>query len=315
MQVSAPLVGGGFGAPGIPATGAMTATSGAATLGGAGPVVSTNLVGGPAAAMPVLGTWPAAAPVVATITGSPALLGQGAAATAALPMPISTVTPAGASAAPAPAAGAAGTQPLTTLAPGGSPQDAALVEQTLNVLRQSPSGAQVVDRLLAVGAKINVISDAEFQSMGHDSAHAFYDPKIDTMFLRRSDLADANNINFAAVALAHEGTHLLDDVANLADPMVSQITSNVVAAGGLNTPAGIEAREQGMFELMMVKEARAFTFAGQVARDLQVKLDDTDPTKVAISGGNDQTTYNAVWQRLLQSSYNPQGRTAAVRNL
>lgn len=292
LQVSAPLVGGGFGAPSVPVTGAVTATLGAATVGAVLPAPAVNLVGG--APLP---------------TPLPALVGA-AAAPAIAPLPTPMPVPVA-----APGTALPGAQSLTTLAPGGSPQDAVLVEQTLNVLRQSPSGAQVVDRLLAVGAKINVISDAEFQAMGHESAHAFYDPKIDTMFLRRSNLADTKNVNFAAVALAHEGTHLLDDVANLAEPMIGQITSKVAAAGGLGTAAGIEARDQGMFELMMVKETRAFLFSGQVARDLKVPFDNSDPTKVAVDGGNDQATYNALWQRLLRSSYNEAGRTAAPRNL
>ena len=320
-----------FATPAVPTTGASTAALGATTIGGAmaapvnvnfppampaptgasfGP--TTNVIGAPA---PVPGinsapinttgmpgaTTPApsgAAGTIAALTGAPAAGAFGAPATAA----------AGVGAAAAP-------RPLTTLAPGGNPQDAALVERTLGVLRQTPAGAQVVDRLLAVGAKVNVISDQEFAAMGHGSAHAFYDPKIDTMFLRRSDLSDDANVRFAAVALAHEGTHLLDDVAKLSDPFIAEVTQRVAAAGGLATAQGAEIRDQAMFELTMIKETRAFLFAGQVARELNMQLPATDPTSTAIAGGNDQATFNAVWQRLLSSSYNEQGRTAAPRNL
>lgn len=149
--------------------------------------------------------------------------------------------------------------------------------------------------------------------MGEQDAHAFYDPKSDTMYLRRSELADEKNRSFAAVALAHEGTHLLDDLGGVGDPLIQEISAKVTAAGGLGTAAGIEARDQGLFELMLLKETRAFTFAGSVARELGVRLGDNDPTATAIAGGNDQQTYAAVWDRLLRSSYNEQHRTAAVR--
>lgn len=311
-QLGATIIGGGN-TPGVATTGAAGAALGIAMLrtgaivGGGGPASTTP-------AMPLATTLLGATPTV--VRGSPHLL---------VPSNVVTTTPgaaiAGAGAAPdaAPGAapGAATPAParLTTVAPGGNQGDADLVERTLGVLRGSPAGAQVVDRLLAVGAKVNVISDAEFQSMGHGDSHAFYDPKIDTMFLRRSDLADTSAIRFAAVALAHEGTHLLDDVAGIAEPMVREIEARVASAGGLGTAAGIEARDQGLFELTMVKETRAFLFAGQVARELGMQLPATDPTSTAIAGGNDQATFTAVWERLLRSSYNPTNRTALPRNL
>ncbi len=313
-----------FTTPTVPTTGASTAALGATTIGGAmaAPVnvnfppampapigesftPTTNVIGVPA---PVPGIN--SAPID---LNAPAALGTPALG-ATLPTSSASATIAALTGAPV-AGAAAAPRPLTTLAPGGNPQDAALVERTLGVLRQSPAGAQVVDRLLAVGAKVNVISDQEFAAMGHGTAHAFYDPKIDTMFLRRSDLSDNANVQFAAVALAHEGTHLLDDVAKLSDPFISEVTQRVAAAGGLATAQGAAIRDQAMFELTMIKETRAFLFAGQVARELNMQLPASDPTSTAIAGSNDQATFNAVWQRLLSSSYNDQGRTAAPRNL
>lgn len=330
-----------FATPAVPTTGASTAALGATTIGGAtaAPLVNvnfpsampapigasfaptTNIIAAPA---PVPGID--SRPIDTNAPGAQGALGAFGAPAFGAPafgapalgatMPTSSATGTIAALTGAPVAGAAAApRPLTTLAPGGSPQDAALVERTLGVLRQSPAGAQVVDRLLAVGAKVNVISDEEFAGMGHGTAHAFYDPKIDTMFLRRSDLSDATNVQFAAVALAHEGTHLLDDVAKLSDPFIAEVTQRVAAAGGLATAQGAAIRDQAMFELTMIKETRAFLFAGQVARELKVQLPTTDPTSTAIAGGNDQATFNAVWQRLLSSSYNEQGRTAAPRNL
>ena len=349
-QAPAPLVGGGlpsasagaalpaapplssFGTPMVPTTGASTAALGATAIGGAmaapvnaaatfpttvptpnviplnppvpgidGPPINTNAPGAIASTT----TATSASGIIAALTGGPAP-GAPAVAAPATGIPTTGAPALGAAAAP---------RPLTSLAPGGNAQDAALVERTLGALRQSPAGAQIVDRLLAVGARVNVISDEEFKAMGHDSAHAFYDPKIDTMFLRRSDLADTTNVQFAAVALAHEGTHLLDDVAKLSDPFINDVSTRVAAAGGLATAQGAGIRDQALFELTMIKETRAFLFAGQVARELNVKLPATDPTATAIAGSNDQATFNAVWQRLLNSSYNEQGRTATPRNL
>lgn len=250
----------------------------------------------------------AAALGAATLTAAPSFQ-------APLPAPLPalaaspTTAPVTATAAPAVAP-----QRLTSVAPGGQQADANLVEATLAVLRQSPSGAQLVDRLLAVGARINVISDADFRAMGHADAHAFYDPKIDTMFLRRSNLADAANVRFAAVALAHEGTHLLDDVGMVSDPFVREAARRVQAAGGPGTAQGAELQRQALFELTMIKEARAFVFAGQVAKELRVQTSASDPTSVAAAGANDQPTYDRVWQALLASGYNPERRSAAPRN-
>jgi hypothetical protein len=270
-------------APAVAALGASSLTS----------VPGGGLFATPVAAAPIAITGAAAAPV------SPAV------APIASPAPVAAVAAPAAPATP---------QRLTSLAPGGSQADANLVESTLGVLRQSASGAQLVDRLLAVGARINVISDAEFQAMGHADAHAFFDPKSDAMYLRRSDLADASSTRFAAVALAHEGTHLLDDVGNVADPFIQQAAARVQAAGGLSTAQGIEVQKQVLFELMMIKESRAFVFAGQVAKDLAVKTPATDPTSIAAAGGNDQATYQKVWSSLLTSGYNPEHRAGAPRS-
>jgi hypothetical protein len=275
-------------------TATVAAAIGAATLGGG---VPTPAPSAPATALDTSMIAPGPLPGTTNLT---AALGPVGARTAAS-------VPAGAAAAPI------GAARLTTVAPGGSQQDADLVERALGVLRHSASGAMIVDRMLAVGAKINVISDGEFAAMGHETAHAFYDPKIDTMFLRRSDLGDPAKVQFAAMALAHEGTHLLDDVGGIAEGFTRELTARVVAAGGLHGAAGREARDQGLFELMMIKEARAFVFAGTVGRELGVRMPAADPTSVAIAGANDQATYVAVWQRLLQSSYNEQGRHAHPR--
>lgn len=221
----------------------------------------------------------------------------------------------GAVAAPAPAAPAAAPvqpQSLTALASGGSASDAQLVEGTLATLRSTPAGAQIVDRLLANNAKVNVISDAQFTQMGQADAHAFFDPNIDTVYLRRSDLVKDQQM--AAVELAHEGTHLLDDIAGLNKPLFAQSEARAQAMGGTTSQAN-EVRAQAQFEEMIISEARAFTFSGQVAKQLGYnKLTNTDPTLISATGTNDQATYARVFQALLKGPYNTENRAAQVRN-
>lgn len=249
------------------------------------------------------------APTSCALAPAP-LVQQQAATVPSVPAPTATAAgPAPTTTAPATSAAAdatAGAGRLTTVAPGGSQSDADLVEGALETLRRSTAGAVVVDRLLATDARINVVSDAEFAAMGQDGAHAFYDPKVGAMYLRRTDLQGESGADFAAVALAHEGVHMLDDTA--------RVDAAYVAAASRSIAAGSLTQEQARFELTMIREARAFTFAGQVARELGVQLPQDDPTHVAASGANDQATYAAVWAALLGSSYNPEGRAAAVQN-
>ena len=226
----------------------------------------------------------------------------------------SSVTASPATAAPQP-------HPASTDAPIAAPgatgtvTDAALVQRALDALRSTPTGARVVDRLLAVRAKVAVLSDGEFAAVGRADARAFYDPATQTMSLRRSDLLDVDRSRVAAVALAHEGTHLLDDVGRVAASWLARTSATIASAGGAGTSRGGELARQAAFELTMIREARAFTVAGQVARDLGVALPADDPTVVAARGGNDPGTYAAVWQRLLESPYNAQARTAPVTAL
>lgn len=225
-----------------------------------------------------------------------ALTGGGSLGAAAVPAMAST---------PAPAS-------MTALAAGGNASDAQLVEGTLNVLRSTPAGAHIVDRLLANNAKVNVISDAQFAQMGQADAHAFFDPNIDTVFLRRSDLA--TNQQMAAIELAHEGTHLLDDIAGLNKPLFAEAQARAQALGG-TTPQAREVEAQARFEEMIISEARAFTFAGQVAQQLgYTRLASSDPTLISARGSNSQATYAQVFQALLKGPYNTEHRTAQVRN-
>jgi hypothetical protein len=178
-------------------------------------------------------------------------------------------------------------------------------------LRQSQSGARLLDTLIANKANVVVLSDEEFAQDGQQAAHAYFRPANDTIYMRRSDLQADSTLS--AVELAHEGVHLLDEIGNVDDTFV---TSESQRIGAITDPvARDEATRQAVFELTMIKEARAVLYSGQIVHELgYTGLKADDPTMVAATGGNDQATYGAVWNALLASAYNPDHRTAAVKD-
>lgn len=195
---------------------------------------------------------------------------------------------------------------LTTVGAGGSATDAALVEHALGVLSATASGASIVNGLRGVGAHMMVMSAAEFAANGESGAHAYFDPNTTTLYLRREDLA--NNDKLAAVEIAHEGTHLLDYIGHVNDAWRAQRQQQLVGTSGAFEGAALA---QLRFENMMVAEARAFTFAGQVAREVGWQAPYGDPTFDAMAGANDAATYGRVWQRLLAGPYNTDHLQAA----
>lgn len=191
---------------------------------------------------------------------------------------------------------------------GGSDADAALVTQAMTLLKTSANGAFIANLLTGSGAQISVLSDQEFAAMGESTAHAFYDPNKDTLFLRRSDLQ--GDVKLAAVEIAHEGTHMLDDKGRIGKAAIDDARR---AAGALTDPAAsAAAMKQADFEHTILMEARAFTFSGQVARELGLQLTANDPTMVAAAGSNDTATYQKVWDKLLSSGYNQDHRSARI---
>jgi hypothetical protein len=296
VQSFAPPVRAAYGAP-------APNTQAAAMAAFAGPITVT----GPTTPLPAPGslTISSDASASAVATASNLTLGGPAAAPMAA---------AAAAAAPAPAPAAAG--PVAPVAPiiggTGSPEDTALVRATLDALQRSPIGAAIVQQMNAVGSKIEVMSDAQFAQAGHGGSNAFYDTGNDTMYLRRSHLA--TNPGFSAIELAHEATHMLDDKAGIIRGFEAQAQAGAAALGG-NTPAAIEAARQSRFELTMIMETRAFVITGQVARELGLQVNPSSITGVAARGPNDQQTYSNVWTKLLTSTYNDEGRQAAVRSL
>ena len=194
--------------------------------------------------------------------------------------------------------------------PGAQAGDDQLVAAAFETLRQSPQGAGLVQQLFASGAHINLLSDQQFAQVGEDGAHAFYDPKADTIYLRRSDLQ--SNLKLAAIEIAHEGVHLIDDKAHVGAGYLQQKSKEISQFG--NTAQGAEALKQAQFEYSLILETRAFTYTGQVARELGYDSGPADPTTIAAAGKNDQATYGKVWQALLDSPYNPEQRTATAAN-
>ncbi|MBC7645025.1 MAG: hypothetical protein H7123_07850, partial [Thermoleophilia bacterium] len=138
-------------------------------------------------------------------------------------------------------------------------------------------------------------------------AHAYFDPNVNVLYLRRDDLQ--RDTKLAAIEIAHEGTHLLDHVGKVNDAFTKPREATFAGLGAAQAKA---ARDQLSFESMMVAESRAFVYAGQVARDIGWTGVAADPTSIASAGGNDAATYAKVWQQLLTGPYNNEHRTAAT---
>lgn len=282
----------GGGASGNPSIGGEIAAA-VAGGGAAAPVGGGLMIGGAQAGGGlIIGGW---VPIMGTGFAAEAAARSGAPLVSGIPGTGGTLpTP--------PASAAAGGGPLSG--------DQQLVASALLALQQSGHGARLVDQLISQHANVLVLSDEEFAAAGEQAAHAFYNPANDAIYLRRSDLQ--KDVRLAAVEFAHEGVHLLDDKGRVADAFIKSESARIAA---ITDPAAREAAvQQTQFELTMIKEARAFTFTGRIAYEIGLQLAQGDPTGVAAQGGNDQSTYSAVWQALLGSNYNPQRRTAAIRD-
>ncbi|MCW2924634.1 MAG: hypothetical protein JWM98_2038 [Thermoleophilia bacterium] len=248
--------------------------------------------------------------------------------------PTASVAPAGPAApvgtAPAPTAATyvqAGrsTTGLTPLMPGPhtatpgrldllTPADAGLVDRALGFLRQSPTGAPVLEAMTRYRVKLQVLDDARFAALGHDDAAAYYDTSTDTMSIRRSWLQDKPEKT--ASLIAHEGTHAVDDASGLGAGALQSRIARIKATPGV-TPAQVaQLTDQASWEVSVAKESRAYLVQGQVLRELH----QDDPTKmggavlVAAQGANDHATYDKVFTTIVGSAeggYNPQGRKAA----
>lgn len=199
----------------------------------------------------------------------------------------------------------AGVAPGPASAP---PSDQQLGSRLDQRLRMSASGRMLAERLAAVGALVRIVGDGDPAARGRGAEGVWSDEAGSTLFVRRSRLLAAPDL--AAIELAHEGTHLLDAQARVADPYIAQAAAGIARLG---EAAGAEAVGQVQFELLMARETRATTFAGQVAAELGIALQPGDPTQIAAAGGNSPATYAAVWNALLASPLNVEGRSAPVR--
>ncbi len=263
------------------------------------------------AAMP--SAVPATVPVVA-----PAPIASPAPTTA--PAPVAPVAPVTPTTAPSvtgyivPGRGANGqsaldTRPVAT--PGlqlTTPADRPAVDTMLAQLRRSATGAAVLDGIERQGAKITVLDDAEFTAAGEATTGAYFDPRTDTIVLRRSDLQ--RDPARAATVFAHEATHALDDHGQVgAAWLQAQITHHTNA--GTLTPA---LTEQISSSLTVAKEARSFTVQAQVMRELGVQPQGA-LAEVVRTGANDRATYQTIFTMIAQAGpaggYNTSGASIA----
>lgn len=183
-----------------------------------------------------------------------------------------------------------------------------VVQNTLAVLDATPHGKLVSSGLRSSNAPIIVMTDSDFESKFHSPlAYAMYEPKDKSIYMRRTTLeADPR---FAAVALAHEGTHYLDDVSGIESTAIQRAIDSINL---LEKDRQNDATKQKQWEISMIGEARAFVVSGHVARELGAKLENSDVSAIAAKSVNepDSTIYAKVWQRLLESNYNPEHRMA-----
>jgi len=233
--------------------------------------------------------------------------------TATAPNATGFITPGYGSAGTAPAA--AGRQ--TTATAGRiqllSPNDAPLLKTAFGELAKSTTGKPVLDALQAHGARIAVLSDAEFARLGHEDSGAWFDPQQDIMYVRRDWLQ--KNPVVTASAIAHEAVHAIDDASGLLQDAKDAKARALAALGGEATPALVESRvAQAMWELSIAAETRAFVIQGQILRELGQAEKAAGPIAIAAQGANDRATYDRVFAGIVAhggSAYNPDDRTAA----
>lgn len=244
------------------------------------------LMGQAGGVAPTAGTAPVTTPAPAPVASGYIVPGRQANGSSALP----------------PAGGASPGIQLTT------PADKPLVDAMLAHLRTSPTGAQVLAGIERIGAKVTVMDDAQFAAAGHAGSSAYYDPKTDTMFVRRAQLQ--TEPRRTAATFAHEATHALDDIGTVGAAFVEQATARHAAAGTL-TPAMVE---QIQTEYSLAKEARGFTIHATVMRELGEQPEGM-LADVVRTGANDRATYQRIFGMLVAAGpaggYNTTGASVA----
>lgn len=191
----------------------------------------------------------------------------------------------------------------------GQDADAELIRDALTTLGGSETGRSMVQSLDAADARVSILSDATFAAIGKDDAHAFYNRASNTVYVRRELMRD--DPGFAAVTVAHEGQHLLDDRTDAVDAMLGPHAEALVAAGA-TIP---EATDEILRVRTVLGETRAFLTAGAVARDLHVATPTSWPTEVARDQLDPTLRFQDVWNAVAESPYDPETTPLPVPHL
>ena len=178
--------------------------------------------------------------------------------------------------------------PATPSAPGGP---GASVDSELSTIASTKSGKELVDRLNASGVQVKVVDDAVLQQkFGTTRTLGEYDERDKTIYVSASKVGTKQGI----LTLAHEAFHAIDDVSGL-----NAATRNRRA----QTP-------DSAWQDKLIRESRAYTFEGEVARELHWDTSGLGPAVTeSINAGSTKQAYVDMFERLDHDPmYNKSGK-------
>jgi hypothetical protein len=161
----------------------------------------------------------------------------------------------------------ASTAPITATM---SPEDARTFDDAASILRHSPTGAAILDGLIARNAKVVVESPEVWRTHGYaPSVVAVTTLDDDTIHLQRDVLADPAQRTHNAVVVAHEGQHLLDDLSGVDAKWRADVNHdyNIYLRRG-DAASAAELVRQARLTHTVVAETRAYIAGGKIAREL-----------------------------------------------
>lgn len=141
----------------------------------------------------------------------------------------------------------------------GSGANNAAVQAVRAEMAKSPIAADILARLEQRGARLEVLSDAQFQQRFPGAAGVFL-PSTNQMIVPQGGLANTKKM---ALTLAHEGLHWLqDNVGNTALAGTGGALGQAIAATGAQGK-GANAKDQANMD-----EAQSYTIQAYIAREL-----------------------------------------------
>lgn len=191
------------------------------------------------------------------------------------------------------------------IAAAATPDDQQLLSNVFATMRTSATAGALAARLLASNTQLRVLDDATFDAQVSPSMSAMYDAATNTILLKRGQLA--GDVQRAAITLAHESVHALDD----AQIDTAQALAVQQAGSMLNGAAWLAQRD---FEIHMVAETRAYMLQAQVTAELGLDSRRIFRVQPAVALDGSLRSYEQTWTAVqAMTEYNPHGRRAAPR--